>query len=249
MNIGVIYCGYNNLDLTKQSLPIWIEASKLYSFKIAAVSVPFFEYKNISVENDGTTDYIKQFSKNNLIDICFDNPKYVKEADARNLCLFYLLSKDCDYIFLADSDEIYTIEQIGSILQHVKENSDIECFEIQFKNYIFDGKQWIDGFHPYRIFKTNCHGGLKYFYWDNDTKYADGTTHLQVKRQIIPKEVSFVRHMTWLHSNGKQKYEYQMKHFGLCSYKWNYEKNQLEFNSDYYKNKNEQIPKINYDIK
>lgn len=247
MNVGVIYCGYNNLELTKQSLPTWIEASKKNNFIIAAVSVPFYEYKNIPIKNDGTTEYIKQASRDNLIDVCFDNPKFQKEADARNLCLFYLLSKDCDYIFLADSDELYTIKEIEQILNYVNNNKDIECFEIQFKNYIFDGKQWIDGFHPYRIFKKDCYGGLKYFYWDNDAKYADGRTQHDVKRIVIPKEVAFVKHMTWLHENGKEKYEYQMKHFGLCSYKWNYQRKKLEFNEDYYKNKNEKIPIINFD--
>jgi hypothetical protein len=43
--------------------------------------------------------------------------------------------------------------------------------------------------------------------------------------------------MTWLHSNGKEKYEYQIKHFGECSYEWNYETNKLEFNKDFFDRK------------
>ena len=145
MKFGIIYCGYNNINLAKQSLPVWIEASKKMSLKLAAVSIPFLEYKNITDKNDGTTEYIRQASRDGLLDVCFDNPKYIKEADARNLCLFYLLSKECDYIFLADSDEIYTLEDIEKIINYVKNNQEIDCFEIQFKNYIFDGKTWIDG--------------------------------------------------------------------------------------------------------
>jgi ribosomal protein L6P/L9E len=50
--------------------------------------------------------------------------------------------------------------------------------------------------------------------------------------------------MTWLHSNGKDKYEYQMKHFGHCGYKWNYETNQLELNLEFYAKNKIDIPKI-----
>jgi hypothetical protein len=244
MKFSIIYCGYNNLEFTKKSLPVWIEASKKYDLRIAAVSVPFMEYKNITSYNDGTTEYIKQAARDKLIDVCFDNPIYLKEADARNLCLFYLMSHDCDYVFLADSDEMYTVEEIGRIIEYVKTKPQIDCFEIQFKNYIFDGKSWIDGFHPFRIFKTSGQGGLSRFYWDNDVKFKNGKTQHDIERVIIPKDVAFIRHLTWLHSNGKEKYEYHMKHFGLCSYNWNYNTNMLELNEQYYISKKEKIPEI-----
>jgi hypothetical protein len=54
-----------------------------------------------------------------------------------------------------------------------------------------------------------------------------------------------VKHLTWMHENGKSKYEYQMKHFGACSYKWNYQKNELEFNEDFFIRNNVTKPKIN----
>lgn len=245
MKVSIIYCGYNNLKLTQKSLPVWLEASKKFDIRIAAVSVPFQEYKNITNLNDGTTDYIKQFVDSGEIDVCFDNPKFIKESDARNLCLFYLLSKGTDYVFLVDSDELYTMKDIENILNYVQNNKDVECFEIQFKNYIFDGNSWIDGFHPFRIFKTSAQGGLIRFYWDNDVKYANGKTQHDIKRVIIPKEIAFVKHMTWLHENGREKYEYQIKHFGLCSYNWNYVTNKLELNEQYFISKKEPIPVIN----
>lgn len=244
MKFGIIYCGYNNLELTKQSLPVWIEASKERDIKIAAVSVPFAEYKQITNFNDGTTQYIKQLDKQGLIDVCFDNPTFIKEADARNLCLFYLLSKEMDYIFIVDSDELYTKQQIFNILNYVEENKQIDCFEINLKNYIFDGKSWIDGFHPFRIFKTKCYGGLRNFFYDNDVVYNDGVIHKQTKTALIPKEVAHIKHITWLNKDGKQKVQYHLKHFGDCSYKWNEQLQTLEIDFDYYKRHNYQIPII-----
>jgi len=242
---GIIYCGYNNLDLTKQSLQTFIDFSKKYgNMIIAAVSVPFYEYRNISNENDGTTQFIKQKSKLKEIDICFDNPKYIKEADARNLPLFYLLSNDVDYVFLVDSDELYTQEQVLNIINYVEENEDIDCFEINLKNHIYDGKSWIDGFHPFRIFKTNCYGGLRNFFYDNDVVYSDGKTHKQTNTRLIPKEIAHVKHITWMNYNGKNKVKYHLKHFGDCSYKWNEEKNCLELDIEYYKKHNYEIPTI-----
>lgn len=245
MKFGIIYCAYNNLILTKQSLPIWVEAAKKNSnIIIAAVSVPFYEYKNIPIINDGTTKFIKDIDKQGLIDVCFDNPKFIKEADARNLPLFYLLSKDVDYVFIADSDEIYTLKEIDNILKFVEDNSNIDCFQINFKNYIFDGKSWLDKFHPDRIFKVNVYGGLRNFYWDNDVKYEDGRTHKQTNVEIIPENIAHVKHITWLHEGGKQKVEYQLKHFGSCSYKWNEQKKQLELDIEYYKKHGYEIPTI-----
>lgn len=244
MKFGILYCGFNNLELTKQSLPIWVEASKKENLIISSVSVPFAEYKGSGIRVDHTTHYLKEMAKKGLIKNCFDKPRFIQEAEARNMPLFYLLNENCDYIFIADSDEIYTTKQIKDIINFVKQNENTTCFKIMMKNYIFDGKHWMEGFNPFRIFKVNSHGGLQSFYWDNDVVYKDGKNQLQVETQIIPREIAFVKHMTWLHENGKQKYEYQMKHFGDCSYKWNAEKEQLELDMSYYKRHGYELPKI-----
>lgn len=239
---GVIYCGYNNIKYAKESLKTWVDAAEKFNIKIAAVSVPFYEYKDENIISDGTTEMIEKYYKDKKIKYFFDSPKYIKESEARNLCLNALLEEEVDYIFIADSDELYTIEQIEKIINYVLDDTENSIFKINFKNYIFDGKTWIDNFCPWRIFKTNVHGGIQKFYWDNEIIFNDNKNVHDVKNIDIPKDIAFIKHMTWLHENGKNKYEYQMKHFGECSYTWNYEKQILELNKEYYVKNNYKIP-------
>jgi hypothetical protein len=112
--------------------------------------------------------------------------------------------------------------------------------QIGDNNYIFDGNEWVDDFCPPRIFKNTFSKKIKKFYWDNDIIYEYNNMEINYKSLSeckIPKNVAHIKHMTWLHSNGKAKYEYQMKHFGECSYKWNYEINKLEFNKEFFGSK------------
>jgi hypothetical protein len=235
MKIGIIFAGYNNFKHASTSIIPWILYKKMYpnNIFIAAVSVPFKEYENKNIKPDSTTDYLINLANEKFIDICFDQPKFIKENEARNMPLFYLLDKNVDYVMIVDSDELYSLEDIARIIQYISEN-DLEAFKINFKNYILDGKTYLDGFCPFRIFKTKIHDGIDSFYWDNDIKYRNGKTNNQLIYADIPKEVAYIKHMTWLNENGKEKVEYHLKHFGACSYKWNQDKMELEIDWEYY---------------
>ena len=203
------------------------------NFFISAVSVPFLEYKNEIFNVDETTNFLKLLAKSEFIDSCFDEPKYVKENEARNLALFDLLKKNIDYIMLVDSDELYKPKEIIDIINFVKLN-DSDGYRINFKNYIFDGKSYLEGFCPPRIYKNNINNGINSFYWDNEIIYNNGRTDKNIKFIDIPKETAFIKHMTWLNENGKEKIKYHHKHFGGCSYFWNEEKQSLELDLEYY---------------
>jgi hypothetical protein len=235
MKIGIIFAGYNNFKYASTSIIPWILYKKMYpnNIFIAAVSVPFKEYQDKDIKPDSTTEYLMNLANENFIDICFDQPKFIKENEARNMPLFYLLNKNVDYVMIVDSDELYSLENIANIIQYISQN-DIEAFKINFKNYILDGKTYSDGFCPFRIFKTNINDGIDSFYWDNDIKYRNGKTNNQLIYADIPKEVAYIKHMTWLNENGKEKVEYHLKHFGACSYKWNEDKMELEIDWEYY---------------
>ena len=250
MKIGILYCAYNCKKYLSNSLASFIEARKQNTiFKIAAVSIPFEEYFYLNQENDGTSDELKKLNENGLIDEVFTEPRYLKEHKARDLCLQYLRANGCDVVWLVDGDEFYTEQDIKNIISFVNQNENYCWYSINFKNYIFDGKQWTDGFCPPRIFRSTFgKSKINSFFWDNDIVYEYNNNALSYKdipNLEIPRSVCHVKHLTWMHENGKSKYEYQMKHFGACSYKWNYQKNELEFNEDFFIRNNVAKPKIN----
>ena len=128
-------------------------------------------------------------------------------------------------------------------------------FKISLKNHVFDLDHYLEEpFCPPRIFKTNINNNLflEGFYWDNDMCYKtkeDNNSLVSYEAieelEIIPKEVAYIPHYTWLNDKiGKRKVEYQHKHFGHCSYKWNEEKECIEFDESFYKNQNLPIPKV-----
>ena len=252
MNIGLIYCAYNCINEAQQTIKPFIEAKDKGLIKnICTVSLPFFEYFELTNQNDGTTNFLNNLYLNNSIDYIFSNPPNIKEHQARDLCLQYLKVIDCDFIWMVDGDEFYQINDIQNIINFIKNNPNNYWYSINFKNYIFDGKQWIDGFCPPRIFKVKSDSlNIDQFYWDNDILYKESDKNISYKNLSnleIPREIAHIKHMTWLHSNGKLKYEYQMKHFGDCGYKWNYQLDKLEINQQFYLKTNQKIPKINYE--
>lgn len=236
MKLGIVFCAYNEKEYVLESVNAFIEAKKRHNIVIADVSIPFKEYNKTeySILEDGTVKIIIDLANQGLIDKVFIEPKFILESEVRNLALEYLKEQKCDYIFIVDADELYSQEDIDKIVNFIKFNNLIDCFKINFKNYIFDGNEWIDGFCPFRIFRTLASGGIKEFYWDNDVIFHSGKKHEELSTIIIPKNISHIKHMTWVNNKGKRKVEYQMKHFGLCSYKWNEKKQTLEFNEEYY---------------
>lgn len=250
MKIGIIYCAYNCFSYVKDSLHSFAECKRqgLIS-QICGVSIPFAEYFDLNQTKDCTTDFLIDLHKKQLIDQLFTEPNYIKEHEARDLCLQYLKNANCDTIWMVDGDEFYSVEDIKNIINFINDNPNYYWYSINFKNYIFDGKQWIDGFCPPRIFRTKSNIlNIDKFYWDNDICYQDENKKIfnykLLDNLIIPKEIAHIKHMTWLHENGRAKYEYQMKHFGYCGYKWNYESQQLELNEDFFLKTNQKIPNI-----
>jgi hypothetical protein len=250
MKFGIIFCAYNEKKYVRQSLDAFIEAQKRHNIFITVSSIPFAEYRNTSFKDseDGTVDIIQQYQDQGLINIAYFEPKFIYEFQARNLCLGHLLALDCDYVWIVDADELYSQKEIDNLISFVEFNNFIDYFKINFKNYVFDEKNWINETYLPRIFKTNTAGGLHSFYHDNDLKYNDGRIYKQLSELKVPNSVAFIKHMSWTNDKGKRKVQYQIEHFGHCSYKWNEEKQTLEFNEQYYHNINESIPLVNREI-
>ena len=253
MKIGLIASAYNCSEFLEDCLNPWLDFKKQgkHQLDCSIIHNCFYENEELGLplkSTDNTEDILESYYDKGLIDHYSSSQKYLKENEARNVCLKHVFSSNVDYVWLLGLDEIYTVEEINKILNFVEINSFITWFKINYKNYVFDGKKWIDGFNPPRIFKVNTNGGLKELYYDDDFVYNDGSDYKILSHLEIPKSIAHVRHMTWLHSNGKAKVEYQKKRWGEngCSYTWNYDTNMLEFNLQYYEKHNLPLPSLNY---
>lgn len=254
MKIGLIATAYNCSEFLEDCLEPWLafKKEKEHELSCSFIHNCFYENEELGLpikSQDDTEQILESYYDKGLLDHYCSSNKYLREHEARNICLKHVLADGVDYVWTLGLDEIFTVQEINKILNFVEMNTFISWFKINYKNYVFDGKKWVDGFTPPRIFKVNTNGGLKELYYDDDFVYNDGSDYKKLSHLEIPKTIAHIKHMTWLHSNGKAKVEYQKKRWGEngCSYSWNNEANMLEFNSEYYERHNLPLPILNYD--
>jgi hypothetical protein len=244
-----------------------------HEFIICAVSVPFknFECPNPDatpsilainaieefpaytgfVDNDTFVHVTKPIKGPGAIDKAILEPKFIAETEARTLALDYLKSAGVDIVWQVDGDEFYTEEEIQKIIRFVEMQKFIPWFRIAYKNYIFDEKTYLtEPFTPARIHRIRLGNGLvaTSFWDDNNILYQDSevkTRDVQIASLTIPKALAWVKHLTWLSNDrSRQKVEYQLRRGWKCSYQWNYEKNCLEFNSEFYRVNKLALPEV-----
>jgi len=251
MKIGLIASGYNCEQFLTDCLAGWKEFKDTSNDQLVCSFIHncFKENEELGFplkSSDNTMKVLDDSFKDGFLDYYDISNKYLNEHQARNVCLNNVLSEGVDYVWTIGLDEIYSCSEITNILKFVKMNPLITWFKVNYKNYVFDGKTWVDGFCPPRIFKTSSHGGLKELYYDDDFVYNDGTDYKAASHLEVPRNLAHIRHMTWLHSNGKAKVEYQKKRWGEggCSYSWNYDENKLEFNNNFHEKNRIPLPTL-----
>jgi hypothetical protein len=246
--IGVLLCSYSLPEYIHDCLRPWIEArqTKLggHEFVISAISVPFKEYRDKAEEDAESPRILQEYKDKGLIDYLFTEPKWEEEKVVRNTALNPLLEvENCDIIFLLNVDEEYRLEEIEKMFSFVVRNPFIPWFRGSLKNYIFDRKTYLrEPFCPARIYRTRLSNLRLYgFRFDNEMIYIDEQNriidHQQLPSLTIPKHICFATHWTWLSSEAtKRKTEYQHTRWGssMCGYKWDYERNRLVFNPEFY---------------
>jgi glycosyltransferase involved in cell wall biosynthesis len=238
MKIGIIFCAYNCETFLERSLPAWRQASDELE-EIEEICVISSQFVGFPEKDNGPTlrkvSEMLASSKATVI----NSPKPLSEHEARNIPLHYFKEIGVDYVWLVDADELYTLEQIKGIISFLKNEPFAVWLSINFKNCVFDEKQWIDGFCPPRIFKTEVvNHNIDEFYWDNDVNYlnrfGEKVSYQSLPTVVVPKAIAHVKHLSWINSVGKDKVEYQKKHFGRCSFQWNEETQSLEFDFNYF---------------
>lgn len=260
---GILGCGFECKELIDDVLAPWIhlknDTNCPYKFIFSFVHGQFKEYVDLDgLKKPYVPDWAIEYKEH--IDI-FITPEPGTELELRNLALRPLIQAGCDLIYLLDlQDEVYKVSEIQKSLKFVDANPFICWFKGSFKNYVFDHKHYLSTpFTAARIYRVKYQEWrLGAFRHDNEMVYykrspdslgrpENTIDHLQLPNLTIPKNICWVSHYTWpSNARGKSKYFYQVKRWGadLCSYKWNNEKNCLEFNPAYYIRTNQSVPEV-----
>lgn len=242
---GLLFCSYASEEYVDKSLEAWLKFDNVI---ISAVSCLFENFepesniKNIEILND--------YFKGSLIDSLFTSNKPLKEYEARNLSLQRLLKLEVDYIILCDADEIWSIQEIKRLFKFLDKNSQYCWYKIEYKNLVFNENTYIKGFNPARVFRIKYNNQetdykLNKCIDDNDFLYLSKNGFVQDKwlpSFIISTEICNPLHYSWLNNDrSRKKVEYQKKRGWFTSFNWNYDKKCLEFNEEYYRNKEKPI--------
>lgn len=244
MKIGVLFTIYNCESYVDDCLRPWFNLKNEYDITMACTSGMFKPYLELGFKPKNKTtlqkliqydiDYLISTGSNSLID----------EDQSRNNALNFL-KKNCDIIWIVDGDEFYSETDIKNIVNHINQNPEFDWYSINFKNYTFTEKTFIDGFCPPRIYRTDRNGGIDKFYFDNHILYNDGDVFENKRNKSISRNVAWIEHYSWLNkdSRSKEKIDYQNQRFGGgCAFKWNEECQSLEFVKEFYEKQNLETP-------
>lgn len=245
--IGVIFCGYNTVDLLPISLTPWIEARREHlggnEFLICGVSCAFEKFDH-GGSVDNTTALLEEHRLHNDIDGLITSNCPVKETEARGDALRWLVDKGCNISVIVDSDELWTEKQIVDALTFVEANPWVRWFRVAYKQMVFTDRQYLaEAFTPPRIHRVYGNGSYAAGFWDDNNVYYLSTKDKQASPQrdiecsslTIPQEKVWVNHATWLSDlRSKNKQKYQRIRWGHSSFQWDDKTDQLRFDESYF---------------
>lgn len=253
MKIGISSIGYNSYDLLAKCFNSWNNIKNSHDIKICFSHGCFVETYQLNYpiySEDGTHELAKELHNRGVIDDLriYDTPQLENEMWTNN----FLLLKDkydIDLLIMVNVDEIWQENEIEKILEFVSSSKSVDFLKINFKNYCIDYNTWVDDFIVPRIWFTQKNTGLKRFYQDDLVEYNDGKKDVQCPSLIVPKEIVFPKHYSWVGDKEYllRKLKFQQLRYGLCSYTWDYISDKLCLNEEYYFRYNIPKPKLNID--
>ncbi len=254
MRIGVLFCGWQCADLLPASLTPWVEAKRAslggHSFTICAVSVPFEGFPQDETR-DTTRSILGAHAQCGEIDHVVVGDKPHKETEARGAALRWLMTQGVDIVWQVDADEVYTYDNLTSILMFVEVTPWTIWYRLSLRNAVFTPTTYLaEPFTPPRIHRVAAgFYRLHSFCDDNDLTYG-GTITRDLKRQdqfasmTVPTSVAFVRHLSWLNDDrSRRKVAYQLTHFGHCGYRWDDQRG-LCFDEAFYAKQGLPLPEV-----
>lgn len=247
--IGLILAQNNEINFLPDCLSPWIEFRKTNPLLIVALDVCFDE-NGVGNSTDGSLELLTEYQEDGKIDYFQPLWAGLKEHEARNVALKWLLDQGVDLIISVGSDEIFKESEIKQIFDYVNKDKFTAVFKIHYKNYINDKSHYVLGFKPNRIWRVKYNNfKISEFFWDDDVKYLGKNSSVMDKdlpSKVIPNVI--VDHFSWLDcERSRKKIEYQSNHFsppiGLgCSYKW--ENGKVVFDAEFYKKTCQPVPEI-----
>lgn len=249
MKLGVVISVYNGMDFLEECLRDWISLKTL-GIEIAIVDCLFERFNGKTPNsNDGTVEFLEKYLKEKKIDFFQKLKPNLKENEARNIAIEYLLNKDVTHVLTTAPDEIFKKTDIKYLIDFLQKDETNALFYLNYKNYIGNKKNYILGFCPKRIWTAQYYNflfnGLRF---DDDGMFYDTHSKNIVSDNIFPSIVIpnlQIKHYSWLDGEtSKNKIEYQKSRGWVCSYKVD-QNNKVSFNEEFYRqNPNIQIPKI-----
>lgn len=256
MKIGILLTCYNCAKYVDACIKPWMNLKGKYDFVFACNSGMFRDYFDLGIEENNQEtierlithklDFLVTTSGRNLLD----------EDSSRNLCLDFLNKQDCDLLIYLDGDEIYTEEQINSVLNFVESNPEFDQYGIFFRNHTIYEGLFLNDFYRKSIYWMKRYGGIQRFYFDSDFVYNEPDAPY-TNTTGIPRDVAFVEHFSWISDDPRTKIKisYQNKRYVgwsgsvpenlRCAYVWDESRNKLDFNKDFWTtNGRHQVPML-----
>lgn len=245
MKIGVLLTAYNSESYIDECLKPWRNLKSEFDIFIGCNSGMFKDYLDLGFKpNNKKTLY--KLIENDLDFLVTTGSKILLDEDTSRNTVLNSMKDKCDLIWILDSDEFYTENEIRNIINLISETPEYDWYSVNLRNYIMTDKLWSDGYCPPRIFRTDRHGGISHFYFDNHIIYNNGETFESKPNYHIPRNIAWVKHYSWLESDPrtKEKIKYQNHRFvGGCSFEWNeFSEKKLNFSNSFFTSRGMEIP-------
>ena len=248
MKVGFITVGYDCAGFLEDCFaPL---SGVNFEHKIYCLHGVFSEFSEIgkTLEQDGET--AKEFARlkdQGTINVLLTQPEPAPQTELRNHLLDLARQDGCEIVFILDSDEHFTTEQLNRIVGFVEATPEFRWYKLAYQNFVFDNQHYIEGFVAPRIFRTNG------FTWtfSNDGTF-NGKSMYELPWCQVPETLTGkVKHLSWCYSDSteskqriKDKIAFQHIHYGHCSYIWNTEKDCLEFDRSFYSANSLPVPQV-----
>jgi hypothetical protein len=242
MKIGVLFSAYNSESYIDECVAPWFELKEEMDITIGCNSGMYVDYLKFGFKPKNKPTLHKLVNHDFDFIVATGPKALLGENDSKNTIL-HVLKNTCDVVWIVDSDEFYTKDEIRRIVQFINDTPYYDWYSVNLKNSTFEEHLWINGFCPPRIFRTDRNGGINEFYFDNHISYNDGTTFDEKLNTSIPRTIAWVKHLSWLTNDPRtpEKIEYQNMRFdGGCSLK--FEEGKLEFIPEFYHSRNIEVP-------
>lgn len=245
MRIGVLLTAYNSENYIDECLEPWLNLKDELDIFIGCNSGMFKDYLDLGFKPNNKKTLSKLVEKN-LDFLVATGSKILLDEDTSRNTVLNTMKKDCDLIWILDSDEFYKEDEIRNILKVISETPQYDWYSINFRNFTLTENLWTDGYCPPRIFRTDRYDGISHFYFDNHIVYNNGEAFDYKPNFSIPRNIAWVKHYTWLESDvrTKEKIKYQNYRFsGGCSFEWDEESsNKLKISNIFYESRGIEAP-------